>query len=88
MDTWGHASPYAGQRYEGEYLAGKKNGYGVFTWPDGARYEGQWLAGFPNGYGVGMWPDGGVYEGNWTNGCFKEGNQKAWAIKTKEECGF
>jgi hypothetical protein len=26
--------------YEGDYLEGKKHGFGTFTWIDGSRYEG------------------------------------------------
>jgi len=29
-----------GAVYEGEWYNGKKNGHGVFTYPDGSEYEG------------------------------------------------
>ena len=35
-----------GETYEGEYLNGLKNGYGVFSWCDGRIYEGYFKDGF------------------------------------------
>jgi hypothetical protein len=32
----------AGDRYEGEYEAGKRNGHGIVTERDGTRIEGDW----------------------------------------------
>jgi hypothetical protein len=29
-----------GRRYEGSYIDDKKEGYGVFYWPDGRMYKG------------------------------------------------
>ena len=29
-----------GSSYNGDYLADRKDGYGVFVWKDGKRYEG------------------------------------------------
>lgn len=77
-----------GTRYEGEFHDGKFDGHGVKMWADGARYDGEWLAGFPNGYGIATSSAGRRYEGIWTNGCFQQGNKKAWIDKTKKECGF
>jgi hypothetical protein len=31
--------------------------------------------------------NGDKYSGNWSNGCFQQGNRKAWTT-TKAECGF
>jgi hypothetical protein len=28
--------------YVGEFKSGKKNGFGIFSWPDGKTYEGTW----------------------------------------------
>jgi hypothetical protein len=32
-------------RYDGEYQADKKEGYGIYYWTDGRRYEGWWHKG-------------------------------------------
>ena len=29
-------------KYEGQFLKGKKHGYGKFTWADGSYYEGEY----------------------------------------------
>ena len=31
-----------GATYDGEWIGGFRDGYGVQKWPDGAQYEGQW----------------------------------------------
>jgi hypothetical protein len=31
-----------GQKYEGEFVADKKNGLGLFSWPNGKKYKGEW----------------------------------------------
>jgi hypothetical protein len=39
-----------GKTYVGGYLNDRKNGYGVFTWPD-YQYAGEWLDGHMHGFG-------------------------------------
>ena len=34
-----------GQKYEGDWVDGKREGKGVMTSPDGQKYEGDWVAG-------------------------------------------
>ena len=41
-----------GVRYDGEYLADKKEGYGVYYWTDGRKYEGWWHKGKQHGLGT------------------------------------
>lgn len=41
-----------GDRYEGEWRAGKRHGRGVLLTTAGDRYEGEWLAGERHGYGM------------------------------------
>jgi hypothetical protein len=37
---------WADQRYyEGAYVDDKKEGFGIFSWPDGKKYEGEWRNG-------------------------------------------
>jgi|SRR5579871_5958131 len=79
----------SGFRYEGGWLDGKRNGHGVYTWANGDRYDGQYLAGTPNGFGTLTSAGGGIsYEGDWNDGCFKQGNLRAWIDQTKDGCGF
>ena len=39
-------------RYEGEFLQGKKNGKGTYFWNNGNRYEGEYLNDSKHGKGV------------------------------------
>ena len=57
-----------GERYEGEWRDGVRNGQGTQILPDGRRYEGEWKDDTRNGWGVFTWPDGGRYEGEWKDG--------------------
>jgi len=75
-------------RYEGDYYDGKQQGRGVYTWENGNRYEGDYVDDKPHGQGVYTLTDGNSYSGQWSNGCFKQGDRKAWIATTKEECGF
>ena len=31
-----------GEKYDGEYVCGRKEGKGVYTWSGGKKYDGQW----------------------------------------------
>jgi len=57
--------------YEGGFKAGKKNGYGVKTWPNGDRYEGHFVEDRKEGRGVYTWGrgpwQGERYEGPYVN---------------------
>ena len=54
-----------GAKYTGEWLDGKRDGYGVQIWVDGSRYEGNWKNDKANGDGKLFHADGDVYEGGW-----------------------
>lgn len=41
----------ASDKYEGEYIADKKNGYGIFTWATGNVYKGHYEEDLRNSYG-------------------------------------
>jgi hypothetical protein len=45
-------------KYEGEWKHGKKDGRGVFTWPDGTKYDGEFKDHGMHGYGVLTLTDG------------------------------
>ncbi|KAG6630506.1 hypothetical protein I3843_13G021000 [Carya illinoinensis] len=59
---------YMSGRYEGDWVDGKYDGYGVETWARGSRYRGQYRLGLRNGFGVYRFYTGDVYSGEWANG--------------------
>ncbi|KAJ8748786.1 hypothetical protein K2173_011341 [Erythroxylum novogranatense] len=59
---------YMSGRYEGDWVDGKYDGYGVETWARGSRYRGQYRQGLRHGYGVYRFYTGDVYTGEWSNG--------------------
>eukprot|EP00808_Paulinella_micropora_P004536 g43591.t1 len=67
---------FDGDRYEGEFKDGQRNGQGVQTWPFGKRYEGEWKDDKRNGQGVMTLPDGQRYEGEWKDD--KRNGQGVW----------
>ena len=46
-------------------LAGKRDGFGVQKWQDGAIYDGNWKNDVKNGYGTLNYANGDVYTGDW-----------------------
>ena len=42
-----------GGRYDGDFVRGKKEGYGNFVWVDGKEYDGLWKNDQP--YRRGLW---------------------------------
>lgn len=52
---------------------GKRHGFGVRVWANGAKYQGQWDDDKMNGKGVYTTVEGGKYEGSFWNG-FKHGD--------------
>ena len=54
--------------YEGEWVATKKEGQGVETWPNGYIYKGEFKNSQWSGKGVLTFPDGSTYDGEWSKG--------------------
>lgn len=52
---------------EGEWLAGRQDGFAVFVWPDGHSYLGDWKEGKQHGNGIYESP-AIIHEGTWVNG--------------------
>lgn len=57
-----------GNRYEGQWLKGKRSGYAKMIYADGSVFEGEWNSDFGNNYGNKKWPDGASYDGQFLNG--------------------
>ncbi|GFY85339.1 histone H3 K4-specific methyltransferase SET7/9 family protein [Actinidia rufa] len=55
-------------RYEGDWVDGKYDGYGIEGWARGSRYRGQYRQGLRHGYGVYRFYTGDSYAGKWCNG--------------------
>jgi hypothetical protein len=51
MNSGVHGYPN-GSRYEGQWLNGRRHGYGVWTRPDGTMYVGEWENDKPQGQGT------------------------------------
>ncbi|KAF0699938.1 Aste57867_9531 [Aphanomyces stellatus] len=56
-----------GNRYEGEFAHGVRDGFGIFYYANGARYEGHWEANVKNGLGLFFFDDGTIYEGEFVH---------------------
>src|SRR5690348_8723129 len=58
-----------GDRYDGQFVADRKEGQGTYTFGRGPwageRYDGAFVADRREGYGVYRWPTGDVYRGPW-----------------------
>jgi hypothetical protein len=56
------------KRYAGDWVDGKRHGYGVFFFDNGDKYEGDFERGKRYGRGTMVYSDGAVYEGDWVAG--------------------
>ncbi|GFR71341.1 radial spoke head 1 homolog [Elysia marginata] len=65
--------------YEGSYMYGKRDGYGVYRFmakaARNARYQGEYYQAKKQGMGKFIYPDGSRYEGQWVND-LKDGTGK------------
>jgi len=64
-----------GDKYEGEFKDGKRNGQGTFTWTDEGKYEGKWKDGKSHGQGTFTFSDGNKGVGEFRD-------NKPWNITT------
>lgn len=46
-------------------MHGKRHGYGLYCFRNGARYDGMWRKGLKHGNGSFLYPDGTKYVGQW-----------------------
>jgi hypothetical protein len=73
------------ERYEGELRNGQMDGHGILNTGDGGRYEGDFRDGRANGFGEWTTSHGSI-SGVWTNGCFKDGDKRAWVGTDPSSC--
>ncbi|CAD7941794.1 unnamed protein product [Amoebophrya sp. A120] len=63
-----HTSQQMNNRYEGQWKAGKRHGFGVFHYANGAKYEGHWVENLKqDDNGRFTFEDGSVYCGAFRN---------------------
>jgi hypothetical protein len=56
-----------GDRYDGEFMNGRRCGRGKYTFSNGDVYEGLWKNDVREGRGILRYANGDVYEGMWSN---------------------
>jgi len=76
---------HTADRYDGELVAGKFDGRGVYVAADGYRYDGAWRNGIANGTGE-LTTKSGKFAGSWTDGCFRDGIRRAWVGVAPSSC--
>lgn len=64
--------------YNGEWLADKKHGTGLRSYPSGAMYSGQWKSGKCHGLGTMVWTNCDVYSGNFQQGKMHGYGEYTW----------
>ena len=62
-----------GSDYNGNYLEGKREGQGIYTFDNGDYYDGQWKNDLMSGEGVYYFSDGATLSGVFKKGKLKDG---------------
>ena len=61
----------SGAKYEGEWVKGKKHGFGVYYYENGLVYEGSFVLGKKYGNGTFFFPNKTKIIGFWENNCLE-----------------
>ena len=72
-----------GDSYSGQFVNGKRDGYGTYRWANGAQYTGYYTNGLRNGPGVYYGAHGKVMSGVWANGVFTQYQNFTYCYKTR-----
>ena len=75
----GEATAKGTAEYRGAFKAGRKQGKGIKTWPNGDRYEGEFAADHKDGYGVYEWGEG-PWKGERYDGSFVNDRRQGYGI--------
>ncbi|CAD8096789.1 unnamed protein product [Paramecium primaurelia] len=78
-EIWADESAY----FEGQFVMGVKDGYGIYRWADGSSYDGEFKNGFFSGQGTYCWSDGSKYKGQWSNNKMNGYGEMNWVDKRK-----
>eukprot|EP01117_Protostelium_nocturnum_P012547 TRINITY_DN4622_c0_g1_i2.p1 TRINITY_DN4622_c0_g1~~TRINITY_DN4622_c0_g1_i2.p1 ORF type:complete len:498 (+),score=161.52 TRINITY_DN4622_c0_g1_i2:243-1736(+) len=54
-------------KYSGDWIDNKREGYGVYEWAPSSSYTGYWGGDHREGHGVRLWPNGNKYIGEYAN---------------------
>ncbi len=73
-----------GDKYEGNYLNGFRNGYGNYRLANGEIYDGNWVNNLRHGNGVRTLPDGTKTEGEWVDDIYQEKKKSGFFSSLKE----
>ncbi|MFA7550810.1 MAG: hypothetical protein WCZ68_08730, partial [Sedimentibacter sp.] len=65
-----------GDKYEGEFVNGMKEGLGTYTFENGNKYVGKFKDGKKEGSGVLYYIDGTIEEGKWENDNYVGNNEQ------------
>ncbi len=67
----GRSSYADGTIYDGNWVEDKREGFGVFTWPNGMKFEGEFKNNVRYGKGIINMSDGSVLHATWVNDTIK-----------------
>ena len=73
--------------YEGQWVDGKRCGFGRLIQENGNMYEGCWKSDLANGYGVFTNLQGYRYEGNWLDDCQEGIGIETWEASKQKYVG-
>ena len=64
----GHTNGLTANKYSGQFLEGKRHGFGKIYYSDGSVYRGNWTQNKEDGFGQFIWAKGSKFEGYWVMG--------------------
>lgn len=74
-------------RFEGTYIAGRRDGLGRYEWNDHDRFYGNYANDLPNGFGSASIA-GEAFIGDWSNGCLRSNDRTVAIGVHRASCGL